>query len=528
MPKAMSEGESKPASGASASLSAEARLKQIEAHFALAERTARIGYWRHEVSAKYPTWSPGFFTLLEIDPKDVKPSPRWLMDRMHPDDRPAVAAAVTAAMTHGIPFHYRTRGFRPNGEMHLYDTHGDVERDADGRIIAVLGVVQDVTAEVAAEEAVRESEAAYRFMAEEASDIIARHGPDGRLSFVSPAVTRILGFEPREMLMRSPLEGAHPDDLAGVKQVLSEALRTSGTTTYTCRVAHRDGRWVWLETHLRFVKNPETGAHAGAISVSRDISERKRVEDELMRARERAEAASHTKSRFLANMSHELRTPLNAIIGFSDILSREMFGPLGGERYLEYARLINESGTMLLDLINDLLDMSKIEAGKFQLHYEQVNLGDTVTSCVRLIEKRAEEKRLVVTVKVEPETVHLKADHRAIKQILLNLLSNAVKFTNEGDRIDVHVKKCGASASIVVADTGVGIPAHVLPRLAQPFEQASTDAAKMHGGSGLGLALVKSLTQLHGGELKLESEEGRGTTVTAIIPLAPPRETRAA
>ena len=491
---------------APASQSADTRLKQLETHFALAERTARIGYWRHEITAKYPTWSPGFYTLLEVDPNDVRPSPKWLLDRMHPDDRPMVTAAVTAAMTQGTPFYYRTRGFTPAGDMHLYDTYGDVERGPDGSIIAVLGVVQDVTAKVAAENAIKESEATYRFMAEEASDIIVRHGPDAKLSFVSPAVRHILGYEPAEMMRRGPYEGTHPDDIETVKEALAQARRSDGSANYTYRVAHRDGHLVWLETHLRFVRNPQTGAFDGAISVSRDITERKRAEDELTRARERAEAASHTKSRFLANMSHELRTPLNAIIGFSDILSKEMFGPLGGERYTEYARLIN-----------DLLDMSKIEAGKFELHYETFPASDVVTSCVRLLEKRAEEKGVAIGMDVEPGNLLLRADHRAIKQILLNLLSNAVKFTDNGGTINVGVRRSGHLVSIVVSDTGVGIPAHVLPRLAQPFEQASSDASRQHGGSGLGLALVKSLTRLHGGDLRLESEEGKGTTVTATI-----------
>ncbi|MBI1211876.1 MAG: PAS domain-containing protein [Alphaproteobacteria bacterium] len=516
----MSDGEIK-FDPAPANQSAETRLKQLEAHFALAERTARIGYWRHEITAKYPTWSPGFFTLLEIDPKDVRPSPKWLLDRMHPDDRPAVTAAVTAAMTQGTPFYYRTRGFKPNGDIHLYDTYGDVERGPDGSIVAVLGVVQDVTAKVAAENALRDSEAAYRFMAEEASDIIARHGPDGRLTFISPAVRRILGFEPSEMLKRGPYDGAHPDDIDAVKDALQQARRTTGTANYTYRVYHRDGHTVWLETHLRFVRNPQTGTFDGAISVTRDITERKQVEDELTRARERAEAASHTKSRFLANMSHELRTPLNAIIGFSDILAREMFGPMGSERYQEYSRLINESGTMLLDLINDLLDMSKIEAGKFELHYETFSAGEALSSCVRLIEKRAEEKGVTMRSTVEPENLFVHADQRAVKQILLNLLSNAVKFTNSGGAVDAIIRQSGTTVSIVVRDTGVGIPADVLPRLAQPFEQASSDASRMHGGSGLGLALVKSLTRLHGGDLRITSEEGRGTEVTATLPSEP-------
>ncbi len=501
--------------------SAEARLKQLEVQFSLAERVAKIGYWRHEVGAKYPTWSPGFFSLLEIDPKEVRPSARWLMDRMHPDDRAEVAAKFTNAMTNGVPFHYRTRGFRPNGDVHIYDTHGDIERGPNGEIVAIIGVVQDMTARVAAEEALKESEAAYRFMTDEASDIISRHSADGRLVFISPAVRRILGFDPAEMIGRGPFEGTHPDEIENLKTALAEARRKDETASYSYRVRRRDGDYVWFETHLRFVKNPETGAFEGAISVSRDVTARKEFEEELHAARERAEAASHTKSRFLANMSHELRTPLNAIIGFSDILAREMFGPMGSDRYSEYAKLINESGAMLLDLINDLLDMSKIEAGKFELHYEDILVTEAIDASMRIMSRRAEEKNITVSARTEPEGLRLRADQRAFKQILLNLLSNAVKFTSTGGKIEVEAIGRGPGLRLVVRDTGIGIPSDVLPRLARPFEQASNDPSRAHGGSGLGLALVKSLTQLHGGEFSIKSKEGHGTEVTVTLPLEP-------
>jgi PAS domain S-box-containing protein len=513
--------------GASA-LTAESRLKLMEMQFALTERVARIGYWRHEAGAKYPTWSPGFYDILEVSPTEVKPNGRWLMDRMHPDDRDEVVQKFTNAMTNGVPFYYRTRGFRQNGDIHIYDTHGDIERGADGEIAAIIGVVQDVTAKVQAEEALKEREGAYRFMTDEASDIIARHSAEGRLIFVSPAVKRILGFEPKEMFGRTAFEGAHPDDIAGIKAALADARQRNETGSYVYRVKHRDGQFVWLETHLRFVADQKTGVFEGAISVSRDVTARKQFEEELNAARERAEAASHTKSRFLANMSHELRTPLNAIIGFSDILSREMFGPLGNPRYTEYATLINESGAMLLDLINDLLDMSKIEAGKFELHYEDVLVSESIAGSIRLVSRRAEEKNVTISANIEPEGLTLRADQRAFKQIMLNLLSNAVKFTEANGKIDVDAIGRGPGLRLTVRDTGIGIPSDVLPRLARPFEQASNDPARAHGGSGLGLALVKSLTQLHGGEFTIKSKEGHGTEVTVTLPLTPLKSGRAA
>jgi len=513
--------------GASA-LPAEMRLKQMEMQFALTERVARIGYWRHETGAKHPTWSPGFYAILEVTPEEVRPSSRWLMDRMHPDDRAEVVAKVTNAMTNGVPFYYRTRGYRQNGDIHIYDTHGDIERGPTGEIAAIIGVVQDVTAKVQAEEALREREAAYRFMTDEASDIIARHSAEGRLIFISPAVKRTLGYEPREMIGRTAFEGAHPDDLAGIKTSLADARRKGESVSYIYRVKHRDGHFVWFETHLRFVTDAKTGVFEGAISVSRDVTARKQFEEELNAARERAEAASHTKSRFLANMSHELRTPLNAIIGFSDILAREMFGPLGSDRYSEYAKLINESGAMLLDLINDLLDMSKIEAGKFELHYEDVLVCESVEASIRLVSRRAEEKNVTISTNIEPPGLTLRADQRAFKQIMLNLLSNAVKFTEANGKIEVEAIGRGPGLRLTVRDTGIGIPSDVLPRLARPFEQASNDPSRAHGGSGLGLALVKSLTQLHGGEFTIKSKEGHGTEVTVTLPLTPLKSGRAA
>ncbi|RAV74327.1 sensor histidine kinase, partial [Aerococcus loyolae] len=254
--------------------------------------------------------------------------------------------------------------------------------------------------------------------------------------------------------------------------------------------------------------------------ITRDTSERKKHEIEMMEARERAEAASRTKSRFLANMSHELRTPLNAIIGFSEMLKLEMFGKLGHARYVEYAQLINESGGLLLDLISDILDMSKIEAGKYELHREPINVSEAIGSALKLMYGRAEESGLALTTAIctgAASTV-IFADERALKQILLNLLSNAVKFTQPGGRIIVGADATGSGIRFRVTDPGRGIPKEQIPRLAQPFEQVSTAAELAKQGTGLGLALVRSLAELHGGSIRIESEVGRGTTVTVDIP----------
>ena len=492
------------------------QLLELGAHFALAERAAKIGYWRHNLLDGTLHWSPGFYAMLGLDPAQVPARSEFLMDRIHPDDHANVAAALGAAAREGKAFQYRTRSWDFGAER-VFDTYGDVQRDDKGHVTAILGVVREVTAEVSAEKHLKEREAAYRFVAEEATDVIVRYGRDGVPMFVSPAVLQVLGCTAQAFLSEHPMDRCHPDEIDVVKRALS-AAETGETVTYAYRARHTLGHYVWIETRLRFVFD-EHGP-AGAISISRDITERKAFEEALQTSRERAEYASHTKSRFLANMSHELRTPLNAIMGFSDIISREMFGPLGNERYGEYAQMINESGALLLDLINDLLDMSKIEAGKLELHIEEFPVGDIIDATKKLLSVRAESRRIEIKTDVTPPNLLLAADSRAFKQILLNLLSNAVKFTEPGGRIDIIAAADGDTMRLTVRDTGIGIPTDVLPRLARPFEQASNDPTRAHGGSGLGLALVKSLTQMHGGEFSIESALGRGTTVTVTMPLS--------
>jgi two-component system, cell cycle sensor histidine kinase PleC len=492
---------------------------ELEARFATVETAARIGYWRQKTDDPNQTWSPGLYALFGFEPGSVETTGAWLMDRIHPDDRAQVTNAIAKAIETKTPFHYRTRGLSPNGAVRHFDTYGHVQFDDAGQVAEVLGVVQDVSEMVAAQEAMRASEENYRFLAEESSDIITRHASSGHYLFVSPAVKRVLGHDPDGYMGTSPWERTHPDDLEAVYEALNLGKRTGEPVTYCFRAKHAEGHWVWMEATTRYIFEGPARMIKGAISVSRDITERKKVEAELLRQREQAEAASQTKTRFLANMSHELRTPLNAIIGFSDILNKELFGPLGSERYLDYAQLINESGALLLDLINDLLDMSKIEAGKFELKYEDTAACELTSACARIVSRRAEEKGLTIDIEREPDKFLFQADQRAMKQIVLNLLTNAVKFTSKGG-VKLRISLEDSQVKIVVRDSGIGIPAHILPRLGQPFEQANTEASRQQSGSGLGLALVKSLAALHGGSMRIDSVEGEGTTVTVIVPAA--------
>jgi two-component system cell cycle sensor histidine kinase PleC len=227
---------------------------------------------------------------------------------------------------------------------------------------------------------------------------------------------------------------------------------------------------------------------------------------------------SKYKSEFLANMSHELRTPLNAIIGFSELMEQGLFGPLGSPRYEEYANDINGSGKYLLGVINDILDMSKIEAGQFSMDREEIDLCPLIRETVRVISLQAAEKSITVETRIA-DTMTLFADRRAIKQIAINLLSNAVKFTGQGGHISVRARNTSGALVLTIEDNGCGIPKEALSKLGRPFEQVQNQFSKNHAGSGLGLAISRSLAELQGGALKIRSTEGVGTIVSVRIPV---------
>ena len=300
-----------------------------------------------------------------------------------------------------------------------------------------------------------------------------------------------------------------------------------------------DGRWIrYLETHtvdggrvsigteVTAIRTREQQLQVNQNALEKTINVLRKSQIRIVELAEnyeqekiRAEDANHSKSEFLANMSHELRTPLNAINGFSDIMKKEMFGPLGDPRYKEYVSDILFSGQHLLSLINDILDMSKIEAGKMTLNTEPMRMSDMIGQVIRIVRGRADENRLKLIYDDIP-LPEIEADSRAVKQILLNLATNAIKFTPEGGVVRIVVEPKSAGLIIHVSDTGIGISEEDIARLAQPFEQIDNQHSKQHEGTGLGLALSKSLVELHGGNFQISSVVGEGTTVTFTLPMS--------
>jgi len=370
----------------------------------------------------------------------------------------------------------------------------------------------------AADAAAAEGAAMYRFLADNATDLITRHSSDGRIRFASPATAALLGRQPGEIVGLAMPSLVHPEDVGAVQAALMESSYHGRSGSAQMRLRHRDGHFVWVEMRCRPAQMG-LGEPADIVAVTRDVSERQEHERALVEARDAALDASRAKSRFLANMSHELRTPLNAIIGFSEVMTREMFGPVG-PRYQEYSRLIHESGSHLLELINGVLDMSKIEAGKFELSEELFELEDVAESAVRFLRIPAEQAGVSLALEVQPGARLMFADRRAVKQILVNLLSNGVKYTPRGGDVRITARAPGSGIEIIVSDTGTGISKSDLERLGKPFEQVENAETRAKEGTGLGLALVKSLAQMHGGAAVIESVLGEGTTVTVRLPNA--------
>jgi len=255
------------------------------------------------------------------------------------------------------------------------------------------------------------------------------------------------------------------------------------------------------------------------VSLYSDVTERKASEEQMAQALAQAELANQAKSDFLANMSHELRTPLNAIIGFSEAISSEMLGPILDRKQLEYIRDIHSSGLLLLSIINDVLDMSKIEAGKLELARERVLLQPVIRDAVRMVSERARTHNLTLVTRVPDDEISAWGDERAIKQIMLNLLSNAVKFSHDGGQVDIRASLDGAGDLVLeVEDHGIGMAESEIDRAFEPFGQAKPAVTRTHGGTGLGLPIAKGLTDAHGGTLVVKSSPGRGTLVRIVLP----------
>jgi PAS domain S-box-containing protein len=390
--------------------------------------------------------------------------------------------------------------------------------DAEGRLVGYRGMDKDITERKRIEEELKLRDRALEAAAN--GVLITRADDDQPIVYCNPAFEAMTGYGRDQVLGRNCrfLQNDDRDQppLASMRRAFAEGRPFSGLL----RNYRKDGSLFWNQCSIA----PVTDSHGRIthfVGIQQDVTERQRHEAELRHAWKAAEVANKTKSEFLAMMSHELRTPLNAINGFSEMMKCEIFGPLGDPHYSEYAHHIHASGEYLLALINDVLDMSKIEAGKMTLNEEFISVADAAETALSLVAERASNHGLLLITRLQPDLPSLWADQRAIKQVLLNLLSNAIKFTPAGGRVELAGYCDGEGAVVIeVSDTGIGIDPNEQQAVLEPFHQANNRLSGQREGTGLGLSLVKALVELHGGTIHLTSCPNEGTTVSVRLPAA--------
>jgi PAS domain S-box-containing protein len=405
-------------------------------------------------------------------------------------------------------------GVRKNGECFPCLLTDSRVRDIRGNHVATLGIVRDITEQKQAEKALRENEARYRTLVETCADAISLSDLEGRFLAFNKQFTRLYGYEsPEEITMAGVnaynmvVEADRPRTL----QEIAKVLRDGSSHNIQYLAIRKNGEVFPVEVSASLIYDAE-GQPSAFMAISRDITVRKLFEEELLLAKDAAEVANRAKSEFLANMSHELRTPLNAILGFNQVLERGTYGELNGKQ-MEFLKYIRESGNHLLEMVNDILDLAKIEAGKFQLEKRPVDLELLLRQTAAAIATMAEMKQIKLVKNFAPRLGYLETDEIRLKQVVYNLLSNAVKFTDSGKQIGIDALAEGQYAVISVWDEGIGIPGADLERIFNPFEQVRNIK-----GTGLGLAIVKRIVTLHGGTVGVISNPGSGSRFTVRLP----------
>lgn len=413
-----------------------------------------------------------------------------------------------------------TRIRSEDGSYRAIELAMSMTREDENKELRVVGTITDVEERRRAERALSEAEKKYRTIVENAAGGIYQVTPDGQYLSANPAMAKVLGYANPEEIMRDT-------DLSQNKIYLEPSVRSKFlsdianldiTKSVELQVKRKDGSVVWVRENVRAVRDDE-GTLLFYEGSMEDIEQRKKAELALTKAKSESDLANRSKSEFLANMSHELRTPLNSVIGFSEIIKNESFGPLPNEEYKEYADSIFNSGNRLLRVINEILDVSRIEAGERALNESVIKVSVTVKSCLDLVDSKLKAGGIRVENKITDSTLGLVGEDQALKQMMLNLMSNAIKFSPENSfvMLDAEIDSKGR-LRLSITDTGMGMTDQELEKAMSPFGQVDTEMNRSKSGTGLGLTLVKSLVELHGGALELLSQKGIGTTATLIFP----------
>ena len=529
-------------------------LKSQAAYESLRERMntalsrGRCGLWDWDLARGRIYWSASMYELLGMETGQEYLSCGDVNRLIHPqdDDLTAIAESLAASDTVNIDHTFRIRNRK--GEWVWMRARGEIVRDGWNQPAHLVGIAVDITDQKTLAERSATADMRLRDAIETVSEAFVLWDADNQLVMCNSKFQRLHNL-PAEAV--SPGLPYHEVMSLGTPllvraQVPLGERPQAGARTYEARLA--DGRW--LQINERRTKD------GGYVSVGTDITTLKRHEEQLLDSERRlmatvadlrrsrqtlevqagqlsdlaeryleqkaeAESANRAKSEFLANMSHELRTPLNAIIGFSEMMEHETFGALGNERYVDYCGHIRRSGEGLLSVISDVLDMSRIEAGRLRLERETIEVEEIITTCIDDLRTAAKAKGVILTTSGTHNQA-ISGDREQLQKVLVSLLRNAVKFTPEGGAVNVRTRIMNDAVKIYVEDTGAGISPEALARVGKPFEQIDTPLEDGMRGSGLGLAIARSLVELHGGTLRIRSVVGAGTSVRVLLPIAAP------
>ena len=480
-----------------------------------AEIMSGVGHWHFDLVAQQIRWSDEVFRIFGLPVNESAPSFEQIQDLCHENDRATLAQSVARAEETGKGYELQLRIRRTDGSIRHTIAKAECTLDHQGKTGAIFGVFQDVTAEFLAAASLAASERHYRLLADNVSDVVLRTDPKGLVTYASPSCLDMSGYLPAELIGKHCGEFIHQEDAAAVYAAhMASFTGAQSAVTVDYRLRRKSGNWTWLESHMKpwIIPGDETG---GVISAIRDITARKELEAELVAARDSAEGAARVKTSFLANMSHEIRTPMNGVLGFTDLV---LMGELEPDQR-RYVELIAESGRSMMQLLNDILDVSKIESGKMCIASEPIDLRDTLQCCANLMMPIAQTKDVNLSTNIDPAVPsYVLGDPLRVRQILLNLIGNAAKFTSAGS-ITVVAAMDGDLIRFEVGDTGIGIPAERLDAIFDQFSQADEATAQRYGGTGLGLTISSQLTRLMGGTISVSSVMGTGTTFTVRLPL---------
>lgn len=489
---------------------AEAILRQNEALLRMSLKAARLGAWDWHIETGEENWSGELESIFGMDPGSFDGTFESFFQCIHPDDRGRLLEAQDRSLNTGVEYDVEYRVLNSDGSLRWLTSKGNVIRDELGNPVRMAGVTLDITERKQTQEALERQSAAI----EASMDGIAIVNEKGTFAYMNTAYARMYGYDhPQELLNQPWILLYQDDERQHLEQEIMPIFLQERHWRGETMGKRRDGSTYPQEVSL-------TAVGEGMVCVVQDITDRKRAEEELLRAKDVAEEANRSKSQFLANMSHELRTPLNAIIGYSEMLEEDA-DDMGYGEIVPDLEKIRTAGKHLLGLINDILDISKIEAGKMALFLETFDVSSLITEVQNTVRPLVEKNGNTLVVEQRSALGTMRADLTKVRQVLFNLLSNAAKFTDRGTIFLGVERRSAPSGDVItftVSDTGIGMTLDQICHLFQPFTQADASTTRKYGGTGLGLAISRSFCRMMGGDITATSEPGKGSTFTFWIP----------